>query len=271
MRSYLLLTWAHCAALTGWACAAQPVEVPVAQPTAQPTQPQTTHSPTEPTQQPPVAAGSVDTPVAAPPPACPEDMVDIGASCIDRYEAPNEQGKSPLVMVTADEAVAWCAERNKRLCTEGEWLRACQGPAGARYPYGAKYEEHHCNHDKTYRNPKWGVLASWPAAAAVAETDRLNQSEPSGARSTCGSQDGVFDLTGNVAEWVVKQKPHPEACKTEEQRGHRYVTQGCSWVKCFREPHEPACDYVNCAHASGFRSYDTGFRCCRDRVGTPRD
>ncbi|PIE06035.1 MAG: hypothetical protein CSA75_01620, partial [Sorangium cellulosum] len=67
------------------------------------------------------------------------------------------------------------------------------------------------------------------------------------------------------AEWVVKQHPHPDACKTEEQRGHRYAIQGCSWVKCFRRPHKPACDYINCAHPSGFRSYETGFRCCRNR------
>jgi Sulfatase-modifying factor enzyme 1 len=211
------------------------------------------------------SASSSASPPAAEPPPCPPDMVDIGRACIDRYEAPNQQGVAPLVMVTADEAVAWCAERGKRLCSEDEWLRACQGPSGARYPYGASYQEHHCNHDKNYRVPRWGVLAKWPAAAATAENDRLNQSEPAGTRSTCGSKEGVFDLTGNVAEWVVKIHDHPEACKSGEERGHTYVAQGCSWVKCYREPHEPACDYVNCAHASGFRSYETGFRCCRDR------
>ena len=213
----------------------------------------------------PSASSLASPPDAEPPRPCPPDMADVGRACIDRYEAPNQQGVAPLVMVTADEAVAWCAERGKRLCSEDEWIRACQGPSGTRYPYGASYQEHHCNHDKKYRVPRWGVLAKWPAEAATAENERLNQSEPAGSRSTCGSEEGVFDLTGNVAEWVVKVHDHPEACKTGEERGHTYVAQGCSWVKCYREPHEPACDYVNCAHASSFRSYETGFRCCRDR------
>lgn len=192
-------------------------------------------------------------------------MVDVQHACIDRYEAPNEKGASPLVMRTADEAVAWCSEHGKRLCKEDEWLRACQGPEGQPYPYGASYQEHACNHDAKYRIPRWGVLSKWPAEVAVAETERLNQAEASGTRATCGSAEGVFDLTGNVAEWVLKQHPHPEACKKADEQKHDYVVQGCSWVKCYRLPHEPACNYVNCAHAAGFRSYEIGFRCCKDR------
>jgi len=194
-------------------------------------------------------------------------MVDIQRACIDRYEAPNEKDAAPFIMRTSAEAVAWCEERGKRLCTEDEWLRACQGPNGQRYPYGATYQEHACNHDAKYRLPRWGVLSKWPAEAAVTEANRLNQSEPSGKRETCGSAEGVFDLTGNVAEWVVKTRAHPEACKNEEEEKHTYVVQGCSWVKCYRQPHEPACDYVNCAHPGGFRSYEIGFRCCKDRDG----
>jgi formylglycine-generating enzyme required for sulfatase activity len=192
-------------------------------------------------------------------------MVDISMACIDRYEAPNVAGEKPMIMATADEGEAWCAARGKRLCTEDEWLRACSGPGKLRYPYGARYDEHACNQDKTYRVPRWQTLSRWPADDAKAEVARLDQAEASGARATCGSAEGVHDLTGNVAEWVVRTHPHPEACQTTEQRQHRHVAQGCSWTKCFRAPHEPACDYVNCAHPGAFRSYEIGFRYCRDR------
>ncbi len=193
-------------------------------------------------------------------------MVDVQRACIDRFEAPNQQGAPPLVMQTVDDAQSWCKQRGKRLCTEDEWLRACEGPAGQPYPYGPRYQEHACNQDGRYINPNWGLLGKWPAEQAVAEARRLNQAEPSGKRPTCGSAEGVYDLTGNVAEWVVKTHEHPEACQNGEQRKHQYVMEGCSWVKCFREPHEPACGYVNCAHDGGFRSYEVGFRCCKDRA-----
>jgi len=210
---------------------------------------------------PPAAASS------APKGPCPPDMVDVSVACIDRYEAPNEAGAMPLVMQSAPEAEAWCKERGKRLCTEDEWLRACQGPKGLAYPYGSKYQEHHCNQDATkYLAPNWGKLGRWPAPEAAAEVKRLNQSEPSGKRPTCVSAEGVYDLTGNVAEWVARSRPDKDSCQTPEEQAHRFVVKGCFWGKCFRTPHEPACEYVNCTHAAGFHSYEFGVRCCRDRA-----
>jgi formylglycine-generating enzyme required for sulfatase activity len=144
-------------------------------------------------------------------------------------------------------------------------VRACKGPTDLRYPYGSEYQEHHCNQDAQPIAPNWTLLGQWPAPDAVAEVKRLNQSEPSGKRPTCVSTEGVFDLTGNVGEWVVHTRSDPEACQTPEQQAHRFVVKGCSWGKCFRAPRGPACDYVNCAHAPEFRSYEFGFRCCKDR------
>lgn len=193
-------------------------------------------------------------------------MVDVSVACIDRYEAPNLAGQKPMRMQSLLDARDWCAARGKRLCTEDEWLRACQGPKGWTYPYGPTYQEHACNQDKPFRAPKWRTLARWPADDAWHEADRLDQSEPSGQRPTCVSPEGVFDLTGNVAEWVVKTHEHPEACLDDAQRKHGHVVQGCFWGKCYRKPHEPACGYVNCSHPEAFRSYEFGFRCCADRA-----
>jgi formylglycine-generating enzyme len=210
----------------------------------------------------PSAVGSA----AAPAGRCPADMVDVTLGCIDRYEAPNRAGEKPLVMQSLPDAESWCREHGKRLCTEDEWLRACRGSPERSwaYPYGPTYQEHACNQDAKYIPPSWKLLARWPADEAKAEVARLNQSEPSGARPTCVTPEGVFDLTGNVGEWIVRQHPHPEACLTPEQEQHRHVVKGCYWGKCYRAPHEPACDYVNCSHPDGFRSYEFGFRCCKD-------
>jgi hypothetical protein len=70
------------------------------------------------------------------------------------------------------------------------------------YPYGTTYKKGTCTDDKTWIAPNWTVLGTWPSAAAKAEAERLDQADPSGARAGCVSDEGVRDLTGNVAEWV---------------------------------------------------------------------
>lgn len=213
----------------------------------------------------PVASAAATVPVEDPPNApsspsspCPEEMVDVGLACIDRYEAPNERGQRPLLMQSSDEGEKWCNERGKRLCNEDEWVRACRGPSNKPYPYGTKFESGRCNDVGVFRAMSWKTLASWPSDAARAEVKKLDQSEPSGARAGCVSDEGVFDLTGNVAEWVVRTR--------DNETNYSHVVKGCFWGRCFRVPHEPACDYVNFAHPAGFRSYEMGFRCCKARA-----
>lgn len=204
------------------------------------------------------AAASSD---AQPRGPCPADMVDVGVACIDRYEAPNEKGAKPLRMQSVDDANAYCTAREKRLCDEDEWNRACEGPHHKPYPYGPKYEAGRCNDDGKLLLADWAKLGRYPGPVADAEATRLDQSEPSGTRDGCVSEEGVHDLTGNVAEWVVRTQKNPT--------NFTHVVKGCFWGRCFREPHEPACAYVNYAHPAGFRSYEMGFRCCAARSPTP--
>jgi sulfatase modifying factor 1 len=184
-------------------------------------------------------------------------MVDVGIACIDRFEAPNVAGERPLLMRSALDGDVWCRERDKRLCDEDEWSRACEGPLGRPFPYGQEYRQGVCNDVGRFRAPRWKVLGTWPSAEASAEVSRLDQSEPSGAREGCVSEEGVADLTGNVAEWVVRTR--------ENETNYPHVVKGCFWGRCFRPPHTPSCEYVNFAHPTGYRSYEMGFRCCADR------
>lgn len=198
-------------------------------------------------------------PAAAAPAPCPADMVAIGTRfCIDRFEAPNEKGAKPLLLQSARSGQAWCESRGKRLCLEREWVRACRGPEGRDFPYGATWRRGVCNDDKTWRAPRWSAIRKYPAPVAQTETDRLDQSEPSGDRERCVSPEGVYDLTGNAAEWVVRTENNPT--------DFDHVVKGCYWARCFRPPHIPDCAYVNYAHQSPERSYEMGFRCCRDQL-----
>src|SRR5579871_3770805 len=128
--------------------------------------------------------------------ACPADMAEVADYCIDRFEAPNEEGARPLVAQLARDGERWCAERGKRLCTEAEWVRACEGPEGWLYPYGNEYRPGACNDDKEWRNPDWRKIARYPSPEGRHEVERLDQADASGSRSACVSAEGVFDLTG---------------------------------------------------------------------------
>lgn len=187
---------------------------------------------------------------------CPADTVTIGAFCMDRYEAPNQAGAKPLAFQTAPDGVKWCAARGRRLCTETEWVRACNGASKRPYPYGTTYAKGTCDDDKAWISPSWTTLGTYPSDAALAEAQRLYQADPSGQRPKCVSEEGVLDLTGNVAEWVVRSFPNAN--------NYDHVMKGCYWAGCYGGS-PPSCAFVNPAHPGTFRTYEAGFRCCMDR------
>ena len=124
--------------------------------------------------------------------------------CIDLYEFPNQEGKKPRLAVTWEDAKLLCQGQAKRLCTASEWTLACEGPEPLPYPYGFSRDSRLCNVDRPYLFPNNSAYAN-PRTRAE-EVARLDQSEASGARAGCVSPYGVYDMTGNVDEWVVNEK-----------------------------------------------------------------
>jgi formylglycine-generating enzyme required for sulfatase activity len=186
---------------------------------------------------------------------CPRDMARVGMSCMDRYEAPNRRGAMPLVMQSASDAETWCASRGKRLCTEDEWISACEGNQKRQYPYGGSHEEGRCNDDKVWKQVDETILSKWPAPEAQEHTKTLYQAAASGSKRGCMSEDRVYDLTGNVEEWVTRTRQHAN--------NHRTILIGCYWSGCYGGG-KPTCHSTNAAHGPEFRFYETGFRCCKD-------
>jgi hypothetical protein len=191
---------------------------------------------------------------------CPPDMATVPGFCMDRYEAPNQAGADPLVMESAVTAAQWCSDRGKRLCTEDEWDTACAGPQNFTYPYGDTHVDSQCNDDKTWRVVDEAALNTWPSATAQAEVQKLWQGAPSGSHPECVSGYGVFDLTGNIEEWVVRSQEHAN--------DYPHVLKGCYWAGCYGGA-KPRCGSTNPAHADGFLYYETGFRCCQDAAVSP--
>jgi formylglycine-generating enzyme len=170
--------------------------------------------------------------------------------CIDRFEYPNKQGTEPTVMRSFVEAEDACKAEGKRLCKDSEWTVACEGADHLPYPYGLTRNDKACNIDRPHPTPNERALASTNDAVRNAEVARLWQGEPSGSRASCESPYGVFDMTGNVDEWVVNESGAP----------YKSGLKGGYWG-----PVRDRCRPMTTAHGPEFRFYQIGFRCCSSR------
>ena len=169
--------------------------------------------------------------------------------CIDRYEWPNRAGENPVVMKTWYEARDACTNVGKRLCGDSEWTVACEGQERLPYPYGYDRNSEACNIDKPHPDVNEKALGSSDPRVRDAEAKRLWQGEPSGSRASCVSPYGVFDMTGNVDEWVVNESGQP----------YKSGLKGGYWG-----PVRDRCRPMTTIHSEGFSFYQIGFRCCAD-------
>ncbi|MFW5741243.1 MAG: formylglycine-generating enzyme family protein [Myxococcota bacterium] len=174
--------------------------------------------------------------------------------CMDRYEAPNRSGARPIVMVDFFEAQRWCEKRGKRLCSEQEFEAACEGPGLEPYFYGWEVDVSICNSNKPWKPFDDRKLLSGGEEARK-EAERLWQGTPSGGMRRCRTRDGIYDLLGNVEEWVTSRP------------GRRWpgALMGGFWAKPWT-----GCRGTNDAHEPKFAFYEVGFRCCKDAAESAR-
>jgi len=190
---------------------------------------------------------------------CPEGMVPATpTACIDKYEWPNIKGHKPLLGLSAlpepydDDKIMnideLCKSVGKRPCTAEEWIAACEGPQGKKYPFGDELPKFVpgdntglCNYDKRYR----GADEYKVFIRDEKEMEYLDQSEPAGNRKSCVSQSGAWDMMGNAEEWV--------RCNQGQE----------GWCLASRFWAEPrSCAALITSHSPYWHYYDTSGRCC---------
>ncbi|MCB9528950.1 MAG: SUMF1/EgtB/PvdO family nonheme iron enzyme [bacterium] len=160
-------------------------------------------------------------------------------------EACSVAGVRPWHSVTWSDARDACRAIGWQLCTGDELMRACGGSRSWRYPYGDAFETGRCN-----------VREAFLPAGAEFATEA-----PTGQFPNCVSEDGIFDLTGNLWEWTGDGGSFndPDA----------RVYQGAGW-RTVAERHRDTdlvCDAQSALtgfSAPSFASNTVGFRCCRD-------
>lgn len=235
-------------------------------------------------------------------PRCPAGMALIDSFCIDRYEAHlviideldqserptspfarpsgahryaarSAAGVTPQGYISRNESAEACLNAGKRLCSAREWHRACGGTQETRYPYGSKEIRGRCNTGKPYVPTK--LFGRVPFGSVDLNSPLLNQQPGGLARSgeytECVNDYGLFDMVGNLHEWVadesnsaLKRKiPIPYGQHLMGPRGSGVFLGGFFSSK---SEHGHGCNYVTTHHAPDYHDYSTGFRCC----ATPR-
>ncbi len=168
---------------------------------------------------------------------------------IDTFEAAIVDGKAvsarhqvPALRTTWKEAKAACEAAGRRMCTEEEWVSACQNARakddngngeladdmieGTAYPYGDYHDAGRCwdgKEDETKFRPVY-----------------------TGESPGCATPTGLYDMTGNAEEWVGET---PEKAVL---LGGSYDTSD-DHATCYRR---------NDTFGAGYASHRTGFRCC---------
>jgi hypothetical protein len=168
--------------------------------------------------------------------ACPNDMVQIetidSKYCIDKYEYPNKYGELPIASVSFLEAKNFCAKLNRKLCTKEQWELACaqSGQSGLTYiySYGQTWLPSKCNTKDDNLKTGRGTL--------------------SGKYNDCKNKKGLYDMIGNLAEWVNFDNDNIGVVI-----GGSYVTQGSIATCNFTQSYNLTNKYR-----------EIGFRCCKN-------
>jgi hypothetical protein len=179
---------------------------------------------------------------------------------IDRYEYPGEPGTFPELTDTWFAAIRLCAAQGKRLCTKDEWINACEGASGMTF-------------SSTDAPPDDGGTGFGYRFCNTSGSEASSTSSPaaSGSFPNCRSDYGVYDLTGNLREWVGQvddagrmtggisesdaTDTPPSPCDTFSEFAP--LPDGLDYL------HPDVLSLLPPEYSEGYLQFGVGLRCCR--------
>ncbi|MCA9678038.1 MAG: SUMF1/EgtB/PvdO family nonheme iron enzyme, partial [Myxococcales bacterium] len=171
-----------------------------------------------------------------------------GSRLVRAVSAP---GVVPQGYISGTQAAAACARAGKRLCSDVEWLRACQGAAGHTFPYGDTRAPGACNDARACHPAVQYFESSDGSVFSMIDHPCINQLPDglaaTGSYAACVTDEGAYDMMGNLHEWTDDP--------AGTFRGGYYVDTRINGDGCL---------YRTTAHDVSHWDYSTGFRCCAD-------
>ena len=178
------------------------------------------------------------------------------------FRAVSVAGRKPQGYISGEQAEAVCKNAGKRLCEIDEWVVACRGPDLSTYPYGEQRLPNRCNdrfkkldrhpiprlfkkHAPAGTDPKLMWHPKWMDDSRIHEM--THTVVPTGSKLACSNAYGVYDMVGNLHEWV------------SDPDGTFF---GGFFMDTFQNGH--GCGYRTIAHPYDYHDYSTGFRCCTE-------
>jgi sulfatase modifying factor 1 len=191
----------------------------------------------------------------------------------EQYRARSARGVVPQAYISRVEAEQACRHAGKRLCRAAEWHRACGGSKRWVYPYGNDPEPDRCNTHKRHVLPKIFGRRTVLTYDHHYNNPWVNQ-EPGFLAKTaeyrgCVNDYGVFDMVGNLHEWVADEVSASLARRIPIAYGSHLL--GARGKAVFmggyfssRGEHGAGCMYVTTNHSPDYHDYSIGFRCCAE-------
>lgn len=155
-------------------------------------------------------------------------------------------GKLPVTFVNWENAHNFCVASGKHLPSEAQWEKAARGAQGNEFPWGNDW----VNAASNSGNEQW-----------------LDGAAPVGSYPKDKSPFGVFDMGGNVSEWVADwYRPYANSDYSSKDFGEKFkVARGGAWGG---EGHYTLHLFYRSAYRANLDpngTYgDVGFRCAQD-------
>jgi formylglycine-generating enzyme required for sulfatase activity len=148
---------------------------------------------------------------------------------------PDGMADHPVVLVSFDDAEAYCEWAGQSLPSEAQWEKAARGAGGKNYPWGDQWDSSKLNSAATWSDhelPTIEVWTDWWRDVYNGELRaRVVTTQPVGAYPAGASPFGVLDMAGNVFEWTRDwYQPYEGSHYENPEFGEMYrVIRGGDW------------------------------------------